>query len=74
MRPKLFAKMAEGGIDTRGFFTPLSEMDIYRQYANRTCEVSHHISKCGINFPTSYEISQEVIDRIHDDLNAVVND
>lgn len=70
LRGKLFEKMIKNGIDTRSFFVPLSEMDIYRSYA-RSCPVAQKISRQGINFPTSQEVNKEVIDKIKEAIEEV---
>ncbi len=51
------------GIDTRPFFYPLSDMEIYKPYtfSNR---VSRQVSYRGISFPTANNMSKEVIARI----------
>ena len=50
-------------IDARPFFTPLSEMEIYKEYAYN-CEESSFISSRGINLPTNYEIDSSSIEKI----------
>lgn len=70
-RELFFERMKHYGIDTRSFFVPLSEMDIYKKYA-KECKVSHMLSKRGVNFPTSYEINEAVIDKIHKAASEIV--
>ncbi len=56
-------KLKEAGIDSRPFFIPLSEMDIYKEYvfSNKN---SKEISKRGLNLPTAYDITEEIINKI----------
>lgn len=60
-------KIAEGlknlGVDVRYFFVPLSEMEIYKQYTFSN-DVSKKVSRCGINLPTTFDISLEIVDKI----------
>lgn len=62
-RDTALAKLKENGIDVRAFFIPLSEMDIYKKYA-KECSISKHISKMGLNLPTTYEVNREGIEKI----------
>lgn len=50
-------------IDARPFFTPLSDMEIYKDYAEE-CVESKYISRRGINLPTNYEIDSTIIQKI----------
>ena len=51
------------GIDSRPFFYPLSEMDIYKKYLFSNVN-SIDISKKGFNFPTSHSVNQDVLAKI----------
>lgn len=62
-RDKLLEVLKNSGVDVRAFFVPLSEMDIYKKYAN-DCHVSKKISKMGLNLPTTYEVKKEEVDKI----------
>lgn len=64
-RDKIIKIFHENGIDTRAFFIPLSEMDIYKKYAS-DCNVSKRISRCGINLPTTAEITETSVEKIVD--------
>ena len=59
-RDDIIQLMKQRGIDVRAFFIPLSEMDIYKEYA-KECFVSKKISKRGINLPTTSDISNDKI-------------
>lgn len=62
-RDTFMAEMKQRGIDSRAFFIPLSQMDIYRPYA-RECKVSNQISQMGINLPTNYRVDEGIIRKI----------
>lgn len=62
-RDEILLNLKDNDIDARAFFIPLSEMEIYREYA-RECSRSKKISKMGINLPTTYEVNKECIERI----------
>lgn len=76
-RDEIIERLKQSNIDARPFFTPLSEMEIYRKYAEN-CVVSKQISKRGLNLPTTNEIDEEKIKRmagiICDSLLGVEND
>ena len=55
--------MKENDIYAIAFFIPLSEMEIYSEFA-RECPKSKLISKMGINLPTTFEINKDHIERI----------
>ncbi|MCI8561286.1 MAG: aminotransferase class I/II-fold pyridoxal phosphate-dependent enzyme [Dorea sp.] len=63
VRDTVIEKLKYHNIDARPFFTPLSEMPIYRQYA-RKCVKSRKISKRGINLPTMFEVDEVKIEKI----------
>lgn len=65
-RDNLMERLKDNGIDVRAFFIPLSEMDVYKEYANEECPVSCEISKRGINLPTTFEVDGKAIDKIVD--------
>lgn len=64
-RDEIIERLKQNNIDARPFFTPLSEMEIYRKYAGN-CVVSKKISKRGLNLPTTNEIDEEKIKRMAD--------
>ena len=64
MRDSILSRLKENGIDARPFFTPLSEMDIYKKYANKTYDVSEELSHRGINLPTTIEVTEDMISKI----------
>ena len=62
-RDMILQELKDHNIDTRAFFIPLSEMNIYRKYA-KDCVKSKKISQMGLNLPTTYEINESKIERI----------
>jgi Predicted pyridoxal phosphate-dependent enzyme apparently involved in regulation of cell wall biogenesis len=70
-RDEVLRKLKENSIDARPFFTPLSEMEIYKTYAG-DCAVSRRISRMGFNLPTTYEIDDEKIERIARTVKSVL--
>ncbi len=62
-RDTVLAHLKANGVDARAFFIPLSEMELYRDYA-KDCRVSKRISRMGINLPTTWEMDREKIGRI----------
>lgn len=64
-RDAVLQALKENGIDSRPFFIPLSEMDIYKKYA-RECSYSKRISRMGLNLPTTYGIGSKEIRMIAD--------
>ncbi|MFI3202187.1 MAG: aminotransferase class I/II-fold pyridoxal phosphate-dependent enzyme [Eubacteriales bacterium] len=65
-------RLKENQIDVRPFFIPLSEMELYKKYTFSN-EISSKISKVGINLPTAYDITEEMISRISLIIREVVN-
>ena len=70
-RDAVLTELKNQGVDVRAFFVPLSEMDIYKDYA-RECSISTQISKMGRNLPTTYEIDKEKIKNIISLINSVL--
>ncbi len=62
-RDEVLIELKNNGIDTRAFFIPLSEMDLYKKY-DRGCCRSHQISKMGLNLPTTFEVDLDGIEKI----------
>lgn len=69
-RDGILKKLKENGIDARGFFIPLSEMNVYKEYA-KDCRNSRRISRMGINLPTTYEIRDKDIKKIVELIESV---
>jgi perosamine synthetase len=63
-RDELIVKYKKEGVELRPFFYPLSAMDIYKQYALKSCPVAKEISKIGINFPTFNDLEQKDFDLV----------
>lgn len=61
-REGYFCALRDKGFDTRPFFYPLSDMEIYQSFCNMPTPVSHKLSEVGLNLPT-YE-SLKNIDEI----------
>jgi perosamine synthetase len=62
-RDAVLQNLKENNIDARPFFIPLSEMEIYKKYA-QDCTVSRQISRMGLNLPTTCEIDDKKIERM----------
>jgi perosamine synthetase len=62
-RASLFEIAQSAGIELRPFFTPLSTMPIYREFAS-VCPNSVAVSATGVNLPTSVAIDETVVERI----------
>lgn len=62
-RDKILEKLKENEIDARPFFVPLSDMEIYKSYANN-CIISKKISKRGINLPTTADVNEMIVKKI----------
>lgn len=63
-RDTILMHLKEKGIDTRTFFIPLSDMDIYKPYAFSKCVNSQKIAVRGLNLPTTAEITQQTMEMI----------
>lgn len=62
-RDKIIHNFKKFGVDTRGFFVPLSEMPIYARYAKQNT-VSKRIAAMGINLPSSYDVQTRDVEKI----------
>lgn len=62
-RSKVFDQMTMHNIETRPFFYPLSEMDIYKEYLFSN-KISRKISAMGLNFPTKGGMDLETFEII----------
>lgn len=63
VRDVIIQRLKAHNIDARPFFVPLSEMDIYKQYAGN-CVRSKSLSRRGLNLPTTFEMDEEKIEKI----------
>lgn len=71
-RDMLIEKMLKNGIETRPAFYPLHEMPPYRGYPSKSDFTNaDHVSKQGISFPSSVNITQQELDNIAHALNAI---
>ena len=63
-KAKLIDVLSRNGINSRPFFFPLSQMDIYKKFifSNKN---SIEISAKGINFPTNNNVDDLVLDKIY---------
>jgi len=68
-REKIIQRLKEIGIDIRSFFIPLSEMEIYKKYVFSN-KVSKMISKQGINLPTNHDVTEEIVEKIYQELSC----
>jgi perosamine synthetase len=66
----LVEKLKEKGIDVRPFFISLSEMEIYKPYVFSNTN-SLHLSKVGLNLPTSPETTDKVITTIQEVIKKI---
>lgn len=70
-RDQVLEMLKENGIDTRNFFIPLSEMELYKKYAGE-CRQSKKISRMGLNLPTTHEIRGKDIETIANLIESVL--
>lgn len=70
-RDRVLEVLKENRIDARSFFIPLSEMELYKKYAEE-CKYSKKISRMGLNLPTTYEIREKDIETIANLIEAVL--
>lgn len=59
-REELLRSLADNNIDTRAFFIPLSQMEIYKNYVFSASK-SERISQLGFNLPTSDVVTDDDI-------------
>lgn len=71
-REDIVQHMKEKGVDIRRFFIPLSEMDIYKEYVFSN-EVSKKLSTQGINLPTTFDLTEEMVSEICKNIIQVVS-
>ncbi|GAB5539829.1 MAG: DegT/DnrJ/EryC1/StrS family aminotransferase [Salibacteraceae bacterium] len=60
----LIAHFRSHNIDLRPFFYPLSDMPIYKEYAQEGITVSKKISELGLSLPTVEDVDLDQIERI----------
>lgn len=70
-RDQVLEVLKENRIDARSFFIPLSEMELYKKYAEE-CKCSKKISRMGLNLPTTYEIREKDIETIANLVESVL--
>jgi perosamine synthetase len=64
-RDELMSKLLKNGVETRPVFYPLHEMPPYKNYPTKsTFENSKFISKQGISFPSSVNITDAELNNI----------
>lgn len=59
-RDSLLIRLKNKKVDTRPFFYPLGDMEIYKQYVFSNA-ISKEISARGLNFPTNSNVDKETI-------------
>lgn len=62
-RDACISRLKEDGIETRPFFYPLSDMDVYQKYVF-SCRNSKRIAAMGINLPTLKRMTDEDVERV----------
>lgn len=70
-RDQVLEVLKENRIDARSFFIPLSEMELYKRYAEE-CKCSKKAAKMGLNLPTTYEIKEKDIETIANLIESVL--
>jgi perosamine synthetase len=65
-RDRAINRLKETSIDTRPFFIPLSEMDVYQSYKKMN-PISLRISKLGLNLPTVGRCDPEELSKVIDE-------
>lgn len=70
-RDQVLEVLKENRIDARSFFIPLSEMELYKRYAEE-CKCSKKVSRMGLNLPTTYEIKEKDIETIANLIESVL--
>lgn len=59
-REEFSKRLREEGVDTRPFFFPLHLMPVYSAYAKGTYPNAEYLSRAGLNFPTSLEMTSQI--------------
>jgi perosamine synthetase len=68
-KEELMESLAAAGIDSRPFFHPLSSIPAYRDrqcaaLARRRNVVSYRISPCGVNLPSGFNLTKDLVQHI----------
>ena len=58
-RDLLIDKLKLKSVDLRPFFYPLSQMDIYKEFAKNPTPISNEVSAQGLSFPTVLSMNEE---------------
>lgn len=69
-RDQIIEDLKIEGVDSRPYFYPVSAMPMYRH--NSTGVVSSMVSKCGLNLPTYYEITESDVDFVSEKFKSVL--
>jgi len=73
----LVRRLAEGGIDSRPFFSPLSTLPAYREHpqareAAARNKVSYSLSPYGINLPSGLNLTDAMIDQVCSTIKSIL--
>jgi Predicted pyridoxal phosphate-dependent enzyme apparently involved in regulation of cell wall biogenesis len=60
-RDELVFKLKEHGIQSRPFFMPIHNMDLYKKYKHKDMSITNELYKNGINLPSSVALRNEEI-------------
>ena len=71
-RDQLIQALKEQSVDSRPFFSPMHEMDVYKKYARTTFPVAEELAKVGLNLPTSSSMTNDTLDVVIDKLKRVL--
>ncbi|OHW61982.1 putative pyridoxal phosphate-dependent aminotransferase EpsN [Andreesenia angusta] len=63
-RDELIQKMKECGIETRPFFHPLHEMELYKKYKRGSMEITEELKGKGLCLPSSVDLKSEEIEKV----------
>ena len=72
-RDDMRARLLEKGVDTRGFFIPLSSQPIAAEYKTHECPVSAEVSATGFYLPSGLALSEEQIEYVCDAVHKAHN-
>lgn len=70
MRDRLASRLDDLGVETRPFFTSLTELPPYRSASPATVPISEDLGRRGINLPTYHGLSDEDVAEIADRVRA----
>ena len=72
-RDKVIKNLLDKGIEARPVFYPLSQMPIYKSYANQgNYKVSNHIALHALSLPSSLNLDYAQVDYICSTLNSLI--